>query len=77
VPLRRNAASQLGFDFTGSQSDLTIMLKLVESLGAKAERAKRTTIEYLPLQDGTSHHCAWCGLCAKGRPKGWQRYKAF
>jgi ferredoxin len=53
------------------------MLKLVESLGAKAERAKRTTIEYLPLQDGTSHHCAWCGLCAKGRPKGWQRYKAF
>jgi hypothetical protein len=52
------------------------MLKLVESLAAKVERAKRTTVEYLPLQDGTSHRCKWCGLYAKGSPKGWQCYKA-
>ena len=45
----------LGFDFTGSPPHLTIMLKSVESLAAKAERAKRTTVEYLPLQEGASH----------------------
>jgi hypothetical protein len=67
----------LGFDFTGSPPHLTIMLKSVESLAAKAERAKRTTVEYLPLQEGASHHCAWCGVYAKRRPKGWQRYKAL
>jgi hypothetical protein len=53
------------------------MLKLVESLEAKAERAKRTTVEYLPSQEGTSHHYVWCGLYAKGKPKGWHRYKAL
>jgi hypothetical protein len=53
------------------------MLKLVESLAAKAARAKRTTVEYLPLQGSTSHRCAWCNLYVKGSPKGWQCYKAL
>jgi hypothetical protein len=66
-----------GFDFPGSQYHLTIMLKLVESLAAKAERAKHTTVEYLPFQEGISHHCTWCGLYAKGSPKGWQCFKAL
>jgi hypothetical protein len=48
------------------------MLKLVESLAAKAERAKRTTVEFLPLHQGISHHCLWCGQYAKG----WQSYRA-
>ena len=52
------------------------MLKLVESLAAKAERAKRTTVEFLPLHQGSSHHCLWCGQYAKGSPKGWQNYRA-
>ena len=53
------------------------MLKLVESLAAKAERAKRTTVEFLPLHKGISHHCLWCGQYAKGSPKGWQSYRAI
>jgi hypothetical protein len=53
------------------------MLKLVESLAAKAERAKRTTVEYLPLQTSPFHRCAWCNSHAKGSPKGWQSYNAL
>ena len=52
------------------------MLKLVESLAAKAERAKRTTVEFLPLHKCISHHCLWCGQYAKGSPKGWLSYRA-
>ena len=56
---------------------LTPMLTLVELLAAKVERAKRTTVQYLPLQEAISHHCVWCGLYAKGSPKGWRCYKAL
>ena len=64
-----------GLILPAASPTLTIMLKLVESLGAKAERGKRTTVEYLPLNEGTSHHCAWCDMYAKGRPKGWHRLR--
>jgi hypothetical protein len=53
------------------------MLKLVESLASKAARAKRTTVEFMPLREGTFHHCAWCGQYAKGSPKGWHYYQAL
>ena len=56
-----------GFDFPGSQYHLTIMLKLVESLAAKAERAKHTTVEYLPFQEGISHDCELSPIFGDGR----------
>jgi hypothetical protein len=56
---------------------LKTMLRLVESLAAKTERAKRTTVEYLSLLGDASHHCAWCGQYAKGSPKSWQCYGAL
>jgi hypothetical protein len=54
------------------------MLKLVESLAVKAERAKRTAIEFTPLRDretGT-YKCAWCEAVVRGKRKGWSSYCA-
>ena len=49
---------------------LTDMLKLVKSLAAKAERANRTTVEFLPLHKGISHHCLLVRPVRKGQSKG-------
>jgi hypothetical protein len=52
------------------------MLKLVESLATKAERAKRTTVEFQPLSsDAYGRNCDWCETFAS-RPKGWASYQA-
>jgi hypothetical protein len=51
------------------------MLRLVESLAIKAERAKTTTVEFFPLREAPSHKCAWCETYAKGNPKGWHSYR--
>ena len=54
------------------------MLKLVESLAVKAKRAKSTTVVFVPLSEsGVSHRCSWCGQFAKGKPKGWNGYRAL
>ena len=42
------------------------MLRLVESLVTKAERAKTTTVEFFPLREATSHKCGWCETFVKG-----------
>jgi len=52
------------------------MLKLVESLAAKAKRARSTTVVFVPLGESVSHRCSWCGRFAKGTPKGWNGYRA-
>ncbi len=54
------------------------MLKLVESLAVKAQRAKTTTVEFLPLREsGTgTHKCSWCETVVKGKRKGWNSYRA-
>ena len=51
------------------------MLRLVESLATKAERAKTTTVEFFPLREAPSHKCGWCETYAKGNPKGWHSYR--
>jgi hypothetical protein len=53
---------------------LELMLRLVESLATKAERAK-TTVEFFPLREATSHKCGWCETFVKGNPKGWHSYR--
>jgi hypothetical protein len=52
------------------------MLKLVESLATKAERAKSTTVEFFPLREGFSHRCSWCETYANGNPKSWDSFRA-
>ena len=52
------------------------MLKLVESLATKAERAKSTTVEFFPLREGFSHRCSWCETYATGNPKSWDSFRA-
>jgi hypothetical protein len=54
------------------------MLKLVESLAVKAARAKRTTVEFIPLRDsGTGwYKCAWCETTVSGKRIGWSSFKA-
>jgi hypothetical protein len=52
------------------------MLKLVESLAVKAERAKSTTVVFVALGESVSHRCSWCGQFAKGNPKSWNSYHA-
>ena len=54
------------------------MLKLVESLAVKAKRAKRTTVELIPLRDsGTgTFKCGWCEATVSGKLKGWNSYRA-
>jgi hypothetical protein len=52
------------------------MLKLVESLAARAKRARSTTVVFVPLGESVSHRCSWCGRFAKGTPKGWNGYRA-
>lgn len=53
------------------------MLKLVESLAVKLERAKRTRIEFIPLRDGGTgtYKCAWCETVVRGKRKGWNSYR--
>ena len=48
---------------------LELMLRLVESLATKAERAKTTTVEFFPLREATSHKCGWCETFARGTRK--------
>jgi hypothetical protein len=54
------------------------MLKLVESLAVKAQRAKRTTVEFVPLRDGGTgvHKCSWCQTVVRGKRKSWNSYRA-
>ena len=58
-----------------STHHLELMLRLVESLATKAERAKTTTVEFFPLREAPSHKCGWCETFAKGNPKGWHSYR--
>jgi hypothetical protein len=51
------------------------MLRLVESLATKAERAKSTRVEFLPLRQAVSYRCGWCRRFASN-PKGWSSYRA-
>jgi hypothetical protein len=51
------------------------MLKLVESLATKAERAKSTTVEFSPLRGTHPRTCDWCRKFSPD-PKGWASYKA-
>jgi hypothetical protein len=51
------------------------MLKLVESLATKAERAKATTVEFSPLRGTHPRNCDWCEKYA-ANPKGWASYEA-
>jgi hypothetical protein len=52
------------------------MLKLVESLATKAERAKSTTVEFSPLiSDAYARKCDWCERFTTS-PKGWVSYRA-
>jgi hypothetical protein len=52
------------------------MLKLVESLATKAERAKSTTVEFSPLRsDAYARKCDWCEKFTT-TPKGWASYRA-
>ena len=51
------------------------MLKLVESLATKAERAKATTVEFSPLRGAHPRRCDWCDRFA-ANPKGWASYEA-
>ena len=55
------------------------MLKLVESLAVKAERAKKTTVQFIPLRDSGSgaHKCSWCETVVRGKRKGWNSYHAI
>jgi hypothetical protein len=54
------------------------MLKLVESLAVKAQRAKSTTVEFIPLRETTTiHECDWCGTVGSGKRKGWNSYTAL
>jgi hypothetical protein len=54
------------------------MLKLVEPLAVKAKRAKSTTVVFVPVSEsGVFHCCSWCGQFAKGKPKGWNGYRAL
>jgi hypothetical protein len=51
------------------------MLKLVETLATKAERAKATTVEFSPLRGAHPRNCDWCDKFA-ANPKGWASYEA-
>jgi hypothetical protein len=52
------------------------MLKLVESLATKAERAKSTTVEFSPLiSEAYARKCDWCERFTTS-PKGWVSYRA-
>jgi hypothetical protein len=51
------------------------MLKLVETLATKAERAKATTVEFSPLRGAHPRNCDWCKKFA-ANPKGWASYEA-
>ena len=57
---------------------IAVMLKLVESLAVKAERAKKTTVQFIPIRDrGTgTHKCNWCEAVVRGKRKGWNSYHA-
>ena len=57
---------------------IAVMLKLVESLAVKAERAKKTTVQFIPIRDrGTgTHKCNWCETVVRGKRKGWNSYHA-
>jgi hypothetical protein len=54
------------------------MLKLVESLALKTERAKRTAVEIIPLRDSEIgiFKCGWCEATVRGKRKGWNSYRA-
>lgn len=61
----------------GKRRSRANMLKLVESLAIKAERAKPTNVQFFPLRAGFSHRCSWCGTFAKGNPITWDSFTAF
>jgi hypothetical protein len=52
------------------------MLRLVETLALKAERAKSTTVDFFPLTDCRSKKCSWCKEFS-AFPKGWSRFNAI
>ena len=58
---------------------ITVMLKLVKSLAVKAERAKKTTVQFIPLRDSGSgtHKCSWCETVVRGKRKSWNSYHAI
>ena len=51
------------------------MLKLVETLATKAERAKATTVEFSPLRGAHPRNCDWFDKFA-ANPKGLASYEA-
>jgi hypothetical protein len=53
------------------------MLMLVESFATKVERAKSTTVEFMPLRTRSiGYKCDWCGQLVNGRQRGWTSFKA-
>jgi hypothetical protein len=63
-------------DAAGDKLSSENMLKLVESLATKAERAKATSVEFSPLQSWRPRSCDWCEKIA-ANPRGWASYGAF
>ena len=49
-----------------------------KSLAVKAERAKKTTVQFIPIRDRGSgtHKCNWCEAVVRGKRKGWNSYHA-
>ena len=45
------------------------MLRLVESLATKAERAKTTSVEFFPLREATSHKSVGAKRSSRGTRK--------
>jgi hypothetical protein len=53
------------------------MLRLVESLAAKVERAKSTTVEFVPLRARPmGYKCDWCSKIVSSKHKGWISFRA-
>jgi DNA-directed RNA polymerase subunit RPC12/RpoP len=54
------------------------MLRLVESLATKVERAKSTTVQFVPLRARPiGYKCDWCGKIVNSKQKGWISFRAI
>jgi hypothetical protein len=53
------------------------MLRLVESFATKTQRAKSTTVQFMPLRARSlGYKCDWCGQIVNERQRGWISFKA-
>ena len=53
------------------------MLRLVESLATKVERANSTTLQFMPLRTRPiGYKCDWCRKIVNDKQKGWTSFRA-